>query len=42
MFSERWLQEHEVLAAVVFVTLSILLTGFFGWLERRFFQKRPR
>jgi hypothetical protein len=42
MSSGNWLQEHEVLAAVVFVTLSILLTGFFAWLERRFFQKRPR
>jgi hypothetical protein len=42
MFSEKWLQEHEVLAAVVFVALSISLTGFFAWLERRFFQKKPR
>jgi len=42
MSSGNWLQEHEALAAIVFVTLSILLTGFFAWLERRFFQKRPR
>lgn len=42
MFSEKWLQDHEVLAAVVFVSLSILLTGFFAWLERIFFQKKPR
>jgi len=42
MFSEKWLQDHEVLAAVVFVSLSILLTGFFAWLERLFFQKKPR
>jgi ABC-type amino acid transport system permease subunit len=41
MFSANWLQEHEVLAAIVFITLSVLLTGFFAWLERRFFQKRP-
>jgi len=39
MFSENWLQQHEVLAAVVFVTLSIALTGFFAWLERRFFSE---
>jgi hypothetical protein len=26
----------------VFITLSITLTGFFAWLERRFFQKKPR
>jgi hypothetical protein len=38
MFSENWLQEHEALAAVVFITLSIALTGFFAWLERRFFR----
>jgi len=42
MFSANWLQQHEVLAAVVFVTLSIVLTGFFAWLERRFFRKQPR
>jgi len=42
MFSANWLQQHEVLAAVVFVTLSIVLTGFFAWLERRFFRKKPR
>jgi hypothetical protein len=39
MFSGKWVQEHEVLAAVVFVTLSIGLTGFFAWLERRFFRQ---
>jgi len=42
MFSEKWLQDHEVLAAVVFVTLSLGLTGFFAWLEQRLFQKKPR
>jgi hypothetical protein len=39
MFSTKWLQQHEVLAAVVFVSLSIALTGFFAWLERRFFRQ---
>jgi len=39
MFSGKWLHQHEVLAAVVFVTLSIMLTGFFAWLERRFFRQ---
>jgi hypothetical protein len=39
MFSGKWLQEHEALAAIIFVTLSIGLTGFFAWLERRFFRQ---
>jgi hypothetical protein len=39
MFSGKWLQEHEALAAIIFVTLSIALTGFFAWLERRFFRQ---
>ena len=42
MFSANWLQEHEALAAIVFVALSVALTGFFAWLERRFFQKKHR
>jgi len=39
MSSGKWLQEHEALAAIIFVTLSIALTGFFAWLERRFFRQ---
>jgi len=42
MSSGNWLQEHEALAALIFVTLSISLTGVFAWLERLLFQKRPR
>ncbi|HET8891162.1 MAG TPA: hypothetical protein VFQ41_19825 [Candidatus Angelobacter sp.] len=42
MTSGNWLQEHEALAAIIFVTLSIVLTGFFAWLERLFFQKKHR
>ena len=42
MTSAKWLQEHEALAAIIFVTLSIVLTCFFAWLERLFFQKRSR
>jgi hypothetical protein len=39
MSSGNWLQEHEALAAIIFVVLSIVLTGFFAWLERRFFRQ---
>jgi hypothetical protein len=39
MFSANWLQQHEALAAIIFVTLSIAITGFFAWLERRFFRQ---
>jgi hypothetical protein len=42
MISGNWLQEHEALAAIIFVMLSIVLTGFFAWLEQRFFHKKPR
>ncbi len=42
MHSGKWLQEHEALAAIIFVTLSIGLTGFFAWVERRLFQKKHR
>jgi len=39
MSSGNWLQEHEALAAIIFVVLSIALTGFVAWLERRFFRQ---
>jgi len=39
MFSGKWLHQHEVLAAVVFVVVSIALTEFFAWLERRLFRR---
>jgi len=39
MFSGEWLRQHEVLAAIVFIALSVALTGFFAWLERRFFRQ---
>jgi hypothetical protein len=40
MISGTWLRDHESLAALVFVALSLGLTGFFAWLERRFFHHR--
>jgi hypothetical protein len=39
MNSGTWLRDHESLAAVVFIALSILLIGAFMWLERRYLQK---
>jgi hypothetical protein len=39
MPSGKWLHQHEALAAILFVTLSIALTGFFAWLERRYFRQ---
>jgi hypothetical protein len=39
MTSGSWLQDHESLAAFVFILLSLALTGAFAWLERRFFRK---
>jgi ABC-type amino acid transport system permease subunit len=42
MSSGNWLQEHEALAAIIFVALSIALTGLFAWLERSFFRKKSR
>jgi ABC-type amino acid transport system permease subunit len=31
-----WLREHNAFAAVVFVAISLALTGLFAWLERHF------
>jgi uncharacterized membrane protein len=39
MTSETWLHDHESLAALVFVVLSLGLTGAFALLERRFLRK---
>jgi len=39
MTSGTWLRDHESLAAVVFIVLSLALTGAFAWLERRFLHK---
>ncbi|HMC30330.1 MAG TPA: hypothetical protein VKL99_05805 [Candidatus Angelobacter sp.] len=39
MTSGTWLQDHESLAALVFIILSLALIGAFTWLERRFFHK---
>jgi hypothetical protein len=36
MLLGRWMQEHEVLAATIFVAASLALTGLFALLERRF------
>jgi hypothetical protein len=34
-----WMSQHEVLAAVIFVGLSLALTAFFAFLERRYKQQ---
>jgi hypothetical protein len=39
MTSGTWLQDHESLAAFIFVMLAMALTGLFAWLERRFFHR---
>jgi ABC-type amino acid transport system permease subunit len=39
MTSGTWLRDHESLAALVFIVLSLALTGVFAWLERRYFRK---
>jgi hypothetical protein len=39
MTSGIWLHDHESLAALVFIILSLGLTGVFAWLERRFFHR---
>jgi hypothetical protein len=39
MASGTWLQQHEALAAFIFVVLAVALTGIFAWLERRFFHR---
>jgi ABC-type amino acid transport system permease subunit len=39
MTSGTWLHDHESLAALVFIILSLGLTGVFAWLERRFFHR---
>jgi hypothetical protein len=39
MISGTWLRDHEGLAAVVFILLSLALIGTFAWVERRFLQK---
>lgn len=39
MTSGTWLRDHESLAALVFILVSLALTGVFAWLERRFFHK---
>jgi len=40
MTSGTWLRDHESLAAVIFIALSLALIGVFGWLERRFLSKK--
>jgi hypothetical protein len=34
----HWMAEHEVLAAAIFVALSLALTAFFAVLERHYKQ----
>jgi len=36
MLFQSWMREHESLAAVIALALSILITAAFTWLERRF------
>jgi len=40
MISGTWLRDHESLATLVFVILSLGLTGAFALLERRFLRKK--
>jgi hypothetical protein len=35
----HWMAEHEVLAAVIFVGLSLALTAIFAAMERRYKQQ---
>jgi hypothetical protein len=35
----HWMAEHEVLAAAIFVALSLALTAFFAALERHYKQQ---
>jgi hypothetical protein len=39
MISGKWLHEHEALAALVFIIVSLTLTGLFALLERRHRRK---
>jgi hypothetical protein len=39
MTSGAWLRDHESLAAVIFIALSLALIGVFAWVERRFLRK---
>jgi hypothetical protein len=39
MTSATWLRDHETLAALVFIMISLSLIGAFTWVERRFLQK---
>jgi hypothetical protein len=41
MTSGTWLHDHESLAALVFIILSLGLTAGLAWLERRFFHRKP-
>jgi len=34
-----WLREHEILAALIFIVLSLALIAALAWVERRFFRK---
>jgi hypothetical protein len=38
----HWMAEHEVMAAAIFVALSLALTGFFSVLERHCKQQSRR
>jgi len=39
MITGEWLRNHEYLAAVAFVVLSLALMGVLTLIERRFLQK---
>jgi len=39
MISGTWLHNHEVLAAGIYILLSLALIGAFTWVERRFLRK---
>jgi hypothetical protein len=36
MASSQWMQEHEALAAIFFIAVSLALIALFVFLERRF------
>jgi hypothetical protein len=40
MFLQDWMREHETLAAVVAMALSVLIVAAFNWLERRFIASK--
>jgi len=42
MFLGDWMREHEILAAVIALALSVFIVAAFNWLERRFIAPGKR